>query len=143
LADYQRHLGEFAALDTAVVGVSVDEAVRSERVRRQFGLTFPILCDPSRQTIQAWGLRDPGDRRDLALPTTVVVEQDGTLGMVAFDGVRFRTTLDAVLDRLRTGPAAPWRPLRWVQAWPWYWARCIANVGRFGMKQKQPTGERA
>jgi len=138
LADYQRRLGELEALDVAVTGISVDEAVRSERVRRQFGLSFPILCDPSRQTVRAWGLLDPDDRQDLAVPATLLVEKDGTLGMVAFDGTRFRTTMDAVLERLRVGPAAPWRPLRWVQAWPWYWARCIANVGRYGMKQKAP-----
>jgi peroxiredoxin len=140
LADYQRRLGELEALDVAVTGISVDEAVRSERVRRQFGLSFPILCDPSRQTVRAWGLLDPDDRQDLAVPATLLVEKDGTLGMVAFDGTRFRTTMDAVLERLRVGPAAPWRPLRWVQAWPWYWARCIANVGRYGMKQKAPPG---
>lgn len=138
MADYQARLGEFEALDVGVVGVCVDDARRSERVRRQLGLTFPLLGDPSRQTIQAWGLRNDRDWRDLAFPATIVVEKDGNLSLVSVERTRRRLTPEAVLAWLRMGSGAALPPLRFVRAWPTYWMRVVANVGRHGMKMKRP-----
>lgn len=131
MADYQARLGEFASLGAGVVGISVDDGVRSERVRRQFGLAFPLLGDPSRQTVQAWGLLDPEDSRGVAFPATVVVGRDGRLGMVRVEGTRRRLAVDAVLGFLRGNePAAP--ALRFVLAGPGTWLRAIGNVARNG-----------
>lgn len=138
MADYQRRLADFEALDVGVAGICVDEAARSQRVRRQFGIAFPLLGDPSRQTIQAWGLRDSGDWRDLAFPATILVEKDGTLGMVSVERTRRRLDLGWVLERLRTGHSEPLPAPRFVRAWPAYWMRVVANVGRHGMKMKHP-----
>jgi len=138
LADYQARLAELEALDVGVAGLCVDEAARSRRVRRQLGLTFPLLGDPSRQTIQAWGLRDREDWRDLAFPATILVERDGTLGMISVERTRRRLEPGWVLERLRAGSSEPPPPPRFVRAWPIYWMRVVANVGRHGMKMRHP-----
>jgi hypothetical protein len=42
-------------------------------------LPFPLLSDPDRSgAIEPYGLSDPADRRNLAVPATVVVGPDGT-----------------------------------------------------------------
>jgi peroxiredoxin len=133
LAEYQERLEAFASLEADVVGVSVDDGVRSERIRRQLGLRFPLLCDPSRTVTRAWGLHDARDHRDVALPATLVVERDATLGLVSVEGTRERLRPQDVLAFLREGrPGLP--DARALSAGLRLWLRAIGNVARHGWK---------
>ena len=66
-------------------------------------LPFPLLSDPDRsQAITPWGLADPHDRRDIAIPAVVGVKTDGTEAF-RFTSRDFaeRPTEDWVIEALR------------------------------------------
>jgi peroxiredoxin Q/BCP len=47
-------------LDAEVVGVSPQSLDSHERFRAEYGLTVPLLADPERKTIRAYGVLGPG-----------------------------------------------------------------------------------
>jgi len=47
-------------LDAEVVGVSPQSLDSHERFRAKYGLTVPLLADPERKTIRAYGVLGPG-----------------------------------------------------------------------------------
>lgn len=47
---------EFAALDVTVYGVSGDPVTSHQRFAKKYGLNFPLLADPQRQLIEAYGV---------------------------------------------------------------------------------------
>ena len=62
LPELQQHLGEFAALDTAVLGISVDSHYSNEAFAKQLGLDFPLLSDFSHEVSHAYGVFVPEKR---------------------------------------------------------------------------------
>ncbi len=77
LLELQDHFGEFAAKHASVVAVSVDAPDRSRTLAGKLGLAFPILSDPDRNLIRAWGVEDADN--GLAWPSVFVVGGDGTV----------------------------------------------------------------
>ncbi len=59
------------------------------RDEEEVEIGFPLLSDPERKTIAAWGVADPV--RPIALPSVFVVDPSGT--------VRFRQVGDTIIDR--------------------------------------------
>jgi thioredoxin-dependent peroxiredoxin len=47
-------------LDAAVLGISPQSVDSHERFREQYGLTVPLLADPNRTMIRAYGVLGPG-----------------------------------------------------------------------------------
>jgi peroxiredoxin Q/BCP len=47
-------------LDAEVLGISPQSLDSHERFRAQYGLTVPLLADPDRRTIRAYGVLGPG-----------------------------------------------------------------------------------
>lgn len=62
-----------------VVGISVDSPGQHAATVEKLRLPFPLLSDPDRTSvITPWGLADPHDRRNIAIPAAVGVHPDGT-----------------------------------------------------------------
>ena len=53
--DFRDNLSSLAAAGYAVVGLSPDPVAKLARFRDAEGLTFPLLSDPSRETLTAYG----------------------------------------------------------------------------------------
>jgi len=53
--DFRDSLSSLAAAGYAVVGLSPDPVAKLARFRDAEGLTFPLLSDPSRETLTAYG----------------------------------------------------------------------------------------
>jgi peroxiredoxin len=53
------------------VGISIDEVDRTKRLARELGLAYPLLSNPNRDVIEAYGVlvQDP----DLAWPSVFLV----------------------------------------------------------------------
>jgi peroxiredoxin len=132
LADYEAHLEELRALDTAVIAVSVDDGARSTRVRRQVGVSFPLLCDPSRRTIDAWRMYDAHDWRDVAVPGVILVARDLTIEHVSTGDSRHRLMAAEALAFLRQTTGAP--AAHELSAGLRNWMRIVGNVARGGFK---------
>jgi peroxiredoxin len=73
----QSYLPELQRRDIAVVSISVDEAAATKHLTEQLGLGFPLLSDPSGDTIKAFGVFDW--QTEIAWPSIFVVGKDGTI----------------------------------------------------------------
>lgn len=74
--DFNRHLADFAALDTAVVGVSVDPKEKHAQFTAECGLSFPLLTDAGGALSEKLGiLRESGT----AERTTFVLDKAGAV----------------------------------------------------------------
>lgn len=53
--DFRDNLGSLQAAGYAVLGISPDTRAKQARFRDEEGVTFPLLCDPSRGVLEAYG----------------------------------------------------------------------------------------
>ena len=73
---------ELDDLGIQVLAVSVDPAREARRVVEKNGLSFPILCDTSREVTRAFGLvHENGglDGSDISIPAHVLINRDGRI----------------------------------------------------------------
>ena len=64
-------------LDVAIVGISPQNQASHQRFAETYGLPFPLLCDPDKKVIRAYGVDGPlglGVRR-----VTYLIEPDGKI----------------------------------------------------------------
>jgi len=59
LPEIQRELARFRALDTEVLGISVDSWYANQEFARKLGLSFPLLSDFDRAACAAYGVLVP------------------------------------------------------------------------------------
>ena len=89
--DFRDELGEFEGAGFAVVGVSPDPPAKLARFRDAQRLTFPLLSDPDRQVLTAYGAYGAkslyGKIVNGVVRSTVVVDEDGTVLQASY-GVR-------------------------------------------------------
>ncbi|MDA1191140.1 MAG: redoxin domain-containing protein [Candidatus Poribacteria bacterium] len=74
LAEIQTGIGEFEALNVPVVAISVDPRATAAQMKRQLGLTYPLLSDPNATVISAYGVKEAF--LTLARPATFVLDAD-------------------------------------------------------------------
>lgn len=53
--DFRDNLGDFTTAGLNVVGISPDKPEKLATFRDAQGLTFPLLSDPDREVLTAWG----------------------------------------------------------------------------------------
>ena len=73
---------ELSDLGVQILAVSVDPAREAQRIVEKNGLSFPILCDTSREVIRAFGLvHENGglDGSDIPIPAHVLIDRDGRI----------------------------------------------------------------
>ena len=110
----------------------MDDRARADSVRRKLKLSFRVLWGASRALLERWKLLDVSDPR-LALPATVLIERDCSIGFVRIGTARDRLAPEDVLTYLRTrGSEVP--PNRRLVAGSRAWFYAIGNVGRYGWK---------
>jgi hypothetical protein len=86
-----------------VAALSVDEPHRAESMREQLGLPFPVLCDPQREVITAWGLLNAAEKGGIAYPAVFVLDRDRTVRYRSLDRTSARVSTEAVVAFLRGG----------------------------------------
>lgn len=109
MAEHQRHYAELASLGFELAALSVDDPERSRALAEQLGLRFPLLCDPSREAVQAFGVFNAKEQGGIAYPATFVLDRDRTVRFRSLDRLASRVDLEALLAFLRGGVAS--RPL--------------------------------
>ena len=101
MADYRDHYAEIRAAGADVVAVSVDPPIKSEALRRELRLPFPILCDTERRVIKDWGIYNPNERRGIAKPAIFVSDRDRTVQYSKIDDVATRVPASEIVRILR------------------------------------------
>jgi peroxiredoxin len=90
LADYREHYPQILAAGATLAALSVDAPERSETLRRELQLPFPILCDPERRVVRDWDVYSPLERGGIAKPSVFVIDADRKVRYAAVDGVATR-----------------------------------------------------
>lgn len=120
-----------------IAALSVDPEERSRSLARQLDLPFPLLCDPARAVVEAWGLLNRREKGGIAYPATFVLGRDRKILFRSLDGTMARVQLDRLFAFLHRGAAAtaPAEPARSV-IFPRVrdLLRVAANVFRYGLR---------
>ena len=134
MAEYAREYPAIRAAGADVAALSVDSADRSEALRDQLALPFPILGDVSRAVVQAWDLYNPREMGGIAVPAVFVIGPDLVVRWRSVDSTRERVSADGVLRFLRGEVAARSLGRSRVRAGVGEFTRAIGNVVRRGAK---------
>lgn len=94
MAEYRDQ--NFNALGAQIAGLSVDEPVRAEAMRAQLKLPFPILSDPQREVVTAWGLLNSAERGGIAYPAVFIIDGSRTVRYRSLDRTAARVGTAAV-----------------------------------------------
>jgi peroxiredoxin Q/BCP len=81
--DFRDNLTTFNDADVAVLGISPDKPEKLAKFRDEEGLTFPLLSDPDKSVMQAWGAWGEktmyGKTTTGVIRSTFLVDADGTV----------------------------------------------------------------
>lgn len=110
MADYRDHNEAIRAAGASVAAVSVDPPAKSEALRRELRLAFPILCDTERRVIQDWDIYNPREKGGIAKPAVFVIDRDRTVRYSKVDNVTTRVPPSEIVRIL--GAAAEEQPVR-------------------------------
>lgn len=89
--DFRDNLGQLNGLDLKVVGISPDSPEKLAKFREDHELNFPLLSDPEKSTMRAWGAfgekKNYGKVVQGVIRSTFIVGADGKIEQ-AFYNVR-------------------------------------------------------
>lgn len=104
MAEFRDLSDDFRSLSVQIAALAVDPPQQSERVRRQYGLRFPILCDTQKEVVRAWGLFNAKERGGIAVPAIVLVGRDRRFRLIMVEGIAARVRAADLLRFLRSHP---------------------------------------
>lgn len=87
---FARHADEFAALNTELLGLSIDSHyahiawVKSIRDNFDVEINFPIIADLSMEVAHAYGMIQPGASDTAAVRATFMIDPDGILRAMVY-----------------------------------------------------------
>ena len=134
MAEYAGNCDAIRAAGAEIAALSVDAPARSEAVRSELRLPFPILSDASRTVVCAWDLYNPKEMGGIAVPAVFVIGPDRRIRYRSIDTTRARVATDGVLGFLRGDATADAIARVQVRAGFGDFARAIANVVRRGLR---------
>ncbi|MCF7553337.1 thioredoxin-dependent thiol peroxidase [Pseudonocardia sp. WMMC193] len=87
--DFRDNLAELNGEGVEVLGVSPDKPAKLAKFRDAEGLTFPLLSDPEKTTLQAWGAFGEktmyGKTVTGVLRSTFLVDEDGKIAAAMYN----------------------------------------------------------
>ena len=96
--------GDFADLDTVILGVSKDACESHQEFIRKYDLDVELLADTSGELCESYGVWREKEKRGVKkmgiVRSTFVIDKDGVL-VEAFDDVTAEGHAQAVLERVR------------------------------------------
>ncbi|MGH9326733.1 MAG: redoxin domain-containing protein [Terriglobia bacterium] len=106
LGEFAKHYGEFKALNTRILPVSVDPMSRARQVRSELKLPFPILSDRHGTAMRRYGTRSLSKYRSRYGPydaaTLVLVDRTGTIRWIYQNAnYRIRSSVQNDLQQIR------------------------------------------
>jgi peroxiredoxin len=104
LAEFRDLSDDFRGIGVHIAALAVDSPERSERVRRQYELPFPILCDTQKEVVRALGLFNAEERDGIAVPAVLLLGRDRRIRSIMIEGVSTRVRAADLLRFLRSHP---------------------------------------
>ena len=134
MADYREHYDEIRAVGANVVAISVDPPQKSEVVRQELRLPFPILSDMKRRVIQEWDIYNAKEKGGIARPSVFIIDCDRSVRYHSIDTTSVRVPASEIARILQRKEVA--EPARRKLYFPRVadFIRAIRNVTRFGVR---------
>jgi thioredoxin-dependent peroxiredoxin len=86
---FNENLSAFSRSGATVLGISPDGAAKHQKFRTKYGLTFPLLSDPSHTTMEAygaWGEKTLYGKKTIGtIRSTFLVDAEGVLQRVWYN----------------------------------------------------------
>jgi peroxiredoxin len=101
LADYRDHYPEIRAAGASAVAVSVDAPDKSEALRVQLSLPFPILCDTEHRVVRDWGIYNSGEKGGIAKPAVFIIDSSRIVRHASVDTVVRRVPAAEIVSLLQ------------------------------------------
>ncbi len=87
--DFRDSLGELNGAGLAVLGISPDKPAKLAKFRDTEALTFPLLSDPEKTTLEAWGAYGEkmmyGKKVRGVIRSTFIVDEDGKIEVAQYN----------------------------------------------------------
>jgi peroxiredoxin Q/BCP len=87
--DFEGSLAELEAAGVTVVGISPDKPAKLAKFREKEGLTFPLLSDPSKEVLTAYGAYGEkqlyGKTVVGVIRSTFVIDEDGKVELAQYN----------------------------------------------------------
>ena len=130
MVDYREHYLEIRSAGASVVAVSVDAPDKSEALRVDLALPFPILCDTERRVVRDWGIYNSGEKGGIAKPAAFIIDSTLVVRYAEVDTVVRRAPAVEIVSVLLN--AAEGQPVRRRVHIPLFseWKSAIRNVIR-------------
>jgi peroxiredoxin len=134
LAEYRDIYPNLRAAGANLVAVSVDAPEKSESVRRELQLPFPILSDSQRRVVREWRIYNSREKGGIAKPSVFILAPDRKVRFVSVDKVESRVPAAEILRILSDQNFNPAR--RTQIPGPAIWFRAIRNAIKMGATEK-------
>lgn len=126
MADYREHYQKIRAAGASLAALSVDAPEKSEALRRELHLPFPILSDTERRVVQEWDLYNPREKGGIAKPAVFIIERDRRVLYGAVDTISTRVPPSEIIRVLETAERHDARPKLYIPRFA-EWRRAIRN----------------
>lgn len=114
MADYRDHYEEIRNAGAEMAALSVDPPEKSQALRRELRLPFPILCDAQRRVVKEWDIYNPREKGGIAKPAVFVIGSDRVVRFSKVDRVATRIPPSEIIRILRSGEGSPARAKTYI-----------------------------
>lgn len=138
MADYRDQEPAIRAAGAKLAALSVDSPEKSQAVRDEFRLNFPILCDTHRRVVRQWGVYNAREKGGIAKPAVFILDPGRVVRYVSVDEVASRIPASQIVRLLSAhngGVPAPER--RRLIPGPRNFFRAVRNSLHFGVRQPE------
>jgi peroxiredoxin len=137
LAEYRDVYPALRAAGANLVAISVDSPKKSETVRRELHLPFPILSDSQRRIVREWGIYNSSEKGGIAKPAVFILAPDRTVRFASVDQVASRVPAAEILRRLSEENFDSSAHRKAVMPGPATFVRAIRNVIKMGATESE------
>jgi peroxiredoxin len=130
LADYRDHYEEIRAAGAGVAAVSVDPPEKSEALRRELRLPFPILCDTERRVVKDWDIYNLREKGGIAKPAVFVIGSGRVVRYSKVDSVATRVPPSEIIRMLRTSEGPPVRAKTYIPRFAEFYSAIRSQLRR-------------
>lgn len=120
-----------------MVAISVDGPEKSQAVRDELRLDFPILCDTYRRVTREWGVFNAREKGGIAKPAVFILDPGRLVRYVSVDEVGSRIPASEIVRPLSPRDGAPAPQRRRLVPRPGNFFRAVRNSLQFGMHQPE------
>jgi len=99
--DYRDHYSEIRSADASVAAISVDAPEKSEALRVDLSLPFPILCDTGRRVVRDWDIYNSQEKGGIAKPAVFIIEPSRVVLYSSVDTVARRVPAAQIVALLQ------------------------------------------